>query len=324
MRLFALHSSHDFGEKVALSLGVSLDPHEERNFEDGEHKIRPLLSVRNEDVYVIQSLHADEQQSVNDKLCKLLFFISALKDAGANRVTAITPYLCYARKDRRTKARDPVTIRYVASLFEAMTADRIVTIDVHNLQAFQNAFRISSEHLETQKIFAAYFKGILTGDKKIVVMSPDIGGVKRAKQFQERLAREMSTDVDFAFMEKQRSKDIVSGETVIGDVNGKTVIILDDLISSGTTIARAAAACGRMGADHVFGVATHGMFSGKADALRETALHRIVVTNTIPPYRLKEILSKEKVVILDVAPLFAEVIKRLHSGGSIVALMEME
>lgn len=323
MRIFAPGTQRDFAEKVAASLGVPLDPLEERSFEDGEHKIRPLVNVRNRDVYVIQSLYADTDQSVNDKLCKLLFFIATLKDAGADRVTAITPYLCYTRKDRRTKARDPVTIRYMASLFEAVNLDRIVTIDVHNLQAFQNAFRIPAEHLEAEILFARYFNEALKDSKSIVVMSPDIGGVKRAQQFQQRLTRVMSADIGFAFMEKQRSQDVLSGEMVIGDVKGKTVIIVDDLISSGSTLARAASACERMGASRTFAVVTHGMFSGNADAiLSDTALHRIVVTNTIPPFRLEGGASREKLEIVDVAPLFADVINRLHSGGSIVELMD--
>jgi ribose-phosphate pyrophosphokinase len=323
MRIFALGTQRDFAEKVVASLGVPLDPLEERSFEDREHKIRPLVNVRNRDVYVIQSLYADTDQSVNDKLCKLLFFIATLKDAGADRVTAITPYLCYTRKDRRTKARDPVTIRYMASLFEAVNLDRIVTIDVHNLQAFQNAFRIPAEHLEAEILFARYFNEALKDSKSIVVMSPDIGGVKRAQQFQQRLTRVMSADIGFAFMEKQRSQDVLSGEMVIGDVKGKTVIIVDDLISSGSTLARAASACERMGASRTFAVVTHGMFSGNADAiLSATALHRIVVTNTIPPFRLEGGASREKLEIVDVAPLFADVINRLHSGGSIVELMD--
>jgi len=325
MRVFALHTSEFLGAQIAKSLDQSLDAHEERNFEDGEHKIRPLVSVRDEDVYVIHSLYMDEQQSVNDKLCKLLFFISTLKDAGAQRVTAIVPYLCYARKDRRTKSRDPVTMRYVAALFEAMNVDRIVTIDVHNLQAFQNAFRCRTEHLEAQNLFVAYFRNIFRSHEKIAVMSPDIGGVKRAEQFRDMLAKELSTDVDFAFMEKTRSKGIVSGEAVIGDVAGKVVIILDDLISTGTTMARAAAACDRLGAMGVYVVATHGAFLPKSnEALQEKALIKVVVTNTIASGRLDQALAREKLVVLDVAPLFAETIRRLNSGGSLVSLMGIE
>ena len=127
--LFALQASRAWAEPVAARLGVPLAAHEERAFEDGEHKVRPLVNVRGRDVYVMESLHGDEAQTVDAKLCRLLFFIGALKDAAAGRVTAVVPYLGYARKDRKTKARDPVTTRYVAALFEAVGTDRIVTLD---------------------------------------------------------------------------------------------------------------------------------------------------------------------------------------------------
>ncbi|MDE2004702.1 MAG: ribose-phosphate pyrophosphokinase-like domain-containing protein, partial [Betaproteobacteria bacterium] len=148
LAVFALDASRDFGAAVAHRIGVELEAHEEREFEDGEHKARPLTSVRDRDVYVLQSLHADPRQSVNDKLVRLLLFIGALKDASAARVTAIVPYLAYARKDRKSKTRDPVSTRYVAQLFEAVGVDCIVTLDVHNLAAFQNAFRCRCENLE--------------------------------------------------------------------------------------------------------------------------------------------------------------------------------
>ena len=153
MKLFALNSSRDFGKSVAGELGLSLSLHEEREFEDGEHKIRSLENVRNEEVFVIHSLYSDTTESVNDKLCRLLFFIGSLKDASAKKVIVVVPYLCYARKDRKTKPRDPVTTRYVARLFEASGADSIITMDVHNVQAFQNAFRVPTENLEARKFF---------------------------------------------------------------------------------------------------------------------------------------------------------------------------
>jgi ribose-phosphate pyrophosphokinase len=159
--VFALAASRGLGESICGHLGLTLSAVEEREFEDGEHKTRPLVSVRGRDVFVVHSLHGDEQQNVNDKLCRLLFFLGALRDASAARVTALIPYLCYARKDRKSKARDPVTTRYVAGLFEAMGVDRIVTIDVHNLAAFQNAFRLRTEHLEAKNLFVAHFAPIL-------------------------------------------------------------------------------------------------------------------------------------------------------------------
>ena len=154
MELFALNATHEFGLKVAAELKVGLAAHEEREFEDGEHKARPLVSVRGRDVYVVQSLHSGPVASVNDKLCRLLFFIGALKENGAERVTAVIPYLAYARKDRQTKPRDPVTTRYLALLFEAAGADRVMTLEVHNIVAYQNAFRCQTIHLDPRRLFA--------------------------------------------------------------------------------------------------------------------------------------------------------------------------
>ncbi|WP_143774107.1 ribose-phosphate diphosphokinase [Niastella vici] len=323
MKIFALHNSRGFGELVANELGVALGEHEEREFEDGEHKSRPLENVRNQDVFVIQSLYSDYEKSVNDKLCRLLFFLSALKDASARRVTAVVPYLCYARKDRKTKPRDPVTTRYIARLFEAAGADCILTIDVHNIQAFQNAFRCTTEHLEAKKIFADFLIPQLTTDDAIVIMSPDIGGIKRAEQFQQSISKRLNQELPVAFMEKYRSSGEVWGEKVAGDVKGKTVVIIDDLVSSGGTLARAGVACKRAGAKKVLAVATHGIFTGEPDkTLQEESLQQIIVTNTIPPFRLEHTQVKEKVKILNAAPLFAEAIKRMYEGGSVAELLQ--
>src|SRR5918995_1982378 len=183
LALFALNATRAFGERVAERLGIALSAHEERDFEDGEHKARPLVNVRRRDCYVVQSLHGGPEESASDKLCRLLFFLGALKDASAASVTAVVPYLCYARKDRKTKPRDPVTTRYVAALFEAVGVDREVTIDVHNLMAYQNAFRCRTDHLEATGLFVDHFAKV-AGDSEITVISPDPGGVKRAERFQ--------------------------------------------------------------------------------------------------------------------------------------------
>jgi ribose-phosphate pyrophosphokinase len=322
LRLFALHASRAFGEKVAQQLAHPLASHEEREFEDGEHKARPLENVRGKDVYVIQSLYGEPGNSANDKLVRLLFFIGALKDASAARVTALVPYLAYARKDRRSKSRDPVNSRYVAQLFEAIGTDRVLTLDVHNLAAYQNGFRIPAEHLEAKGLFVAHFAPLLGADE-VVVVSPDIGGVKRADAFRQALSRTLGRPVGAAFMEKYRSAGVVSGEAVVGDVAGKTALIIDDLISSGTTLARAARACKALGANRVFAAATHGMFAGEAGkVLADSALDQLVITDSIPPFRLPQALLQNKVQVLPTAPLLAEAIRRLHSGGSLVALME--
>lgn len=322
IRLFALNTSHDFGDRVSQYLGIALSAHEEREFEGGEHKTRSLESVRGKDVYVIQSLHGDAHHSANDKLCRLLFFIGALKDAAAASVTAVVPYLCYSRKDRKTKPRDPVTTRYIAALFEAVGCDRVVTLDVHNLAAFQNAFRCRTEHLEANPLFVRHFVPLVQ-NHEVVVVSPDVGGAKRAEQFRQTLARALGKEIATAFVEKYRSSGAISGQAVVGDLDGRIAIVVDDLISSGTTLARAAAACLEHGAKTVYAAASHGVFSPESNRILSAApLEHIAIANTIPPFRLDPDLVAAKLVVLDAAPLFAEAIRCIHQGGSLVELLE--
>jgi len=323
LMFFALEASRGYGEQVSRALGVPLSSHEERDFEDGEHKARPLVNVRNRDVFVLNSLYADSKASANDKLCRLLFFIGALKDASAASVTAVVPFLCYARKDRKTQPRDPVTTRYVAALFDAMGTDRIVTMDVHNLMAYQNAFHCHTDHLEATKLFVEHFAS-LVGTDEVTVVSPDPGGVKRADRFQTALGRRLGRQVTNAFVEKYRAGGVVRGEALIGDVKGRVAIILDDLISTGGTLGRAARACKAQGARRVFAAATHGLFVGKAEALlQEPAVDRIIVTDTVPPFRLPAEAIATRLTVLETAPLVAEAIRRIHDGGSLVDLLQI-
>ena len=319
LMLFALGASRPWGEAVARELGIELTAHEERGFEDGEHKTRTLASVRDRDVYVIHSLYGDAAQSVNDKLVRLLFFIGALKDSAAARVTAIVPYLAYARKDRRTKSRDPVSTRYVAQLLEAVGTDCVVTMDVHNLAAYQNAFRCRTEHLEAAPLFVAHLAPLLGGAETVVV-SPDAGGIKRAEAFRARLAATLGRPVGAAFAEKYRSSGALSGEALVGEVGGKVALIVDDLISAGNTLARAAAACRERGAARILAAATQGVFApAAAGVLGASALERIVVTDTIP-LRIADASFAARVDQVATAPRFAEAIRRLHGGGSLIEL----
>ena len=319
--LFALDASRDFGAKVAQALGVPLAAHEERAFEDGEHKSRPLVNVRDRDVFVVQSLYGDARESANDKLCRLLFFVGALKDAAAARVTVLVPYLCYARKDQKTKPRDPVTTRYVAALFETVGTDRVVTLDVHNLAAYQNAFRGGTDHLEAKGLFVEYLRPRL-GDAAAVVVSPDIGGVKRADKLRIALGGALGRDVPLAIMEKERSAGVVTGRALVGDVAGRVAVVIDDLISTGATLARAATACRERGAVRVVAVASHGVFTGDANKnLGDSAIAELIVTDSIPPFRLTEPAVRQKLVVLETAPLFAAAARRIHEGGSIVELL---
>jgi ribose-phosphate pyrophosphokinase len=251
---------------------------------------------------------------------RLLFFVGALKDAAAERVTAVVPYLAYARKDRKTKPRDPVTTRYVAAMFEAVGADCVVTMDVHNLAAFQNAFRCRTEHLEAAGLFVAHFAPLL-GASEAVVVSPDAGGIKRAERLRTLLGTALGRPVGAAFAEKYRSGGVVSGEALVGDVDGKLAIIVDDLISGGTTIARAAGSCRDHGAARVWAAATHGVFAEIANAvLAQCPLERLLVTDTIASERITDPGVRSRLVTLSTVDVFAEAIARMHAGGSIVEL----
>jgi len=322
MLTFALGATRPFGEDVAGRLGVPLAEHEEREFEDGQHKARPLVSVRGRDVFVLHSLHGDDEQSVNDKLCRLLFFLGAVRDASAATVTAVVPFLCYSRKDRKTKPRDPVITRYVAALFEAMEVDRVVTLDVHSVTAYQNAFRCRTEHLEARPLFVEYLASEL-GDGAVAVVSPDLGGAKRAERFREFLEERLGRPVAAAFAEKYRSEDVVSGEILGGEVAGRTAILVDDMISSGGTIVRAARACREAGARAVWAAVTHAVFTPDAnEALADEALDRVITLDVIPLDRIRSEVVHTKLVRLEAAGLFAEAIRAMHEHGSVVALTE--
>jgi ribose-phosphate pyrophosphokinase len=321
LRLFALSESRALGENIARAMDSPLAEVEEKDFEDGEHKVYPAENVRGCDVFVVQSLYDEPGKSVNDKLCRLWFFIGALKDASAACVTAVVPYLAYARADRKTRPREPVTLRYVAQLFEAAGADRVVTLDVHDLAAFQNAFRCQTDHLEAGKLLIEHYAPRLPGE--VAVVSPDAGGLKRAERFRRKLARRLGTAVGSALMEKYRSDETVSGAILAGNVRGKTALIVDDMISTGGTVARAAHICRTQGAVAVHVAATHGLFAGEAaGVVADPALDSLAVTDSVPPFRLPPETVRGKLTVIPIAPLFAEAIRQIHIGGSVSALME--
>ncbi len=324
LQLFALEPTHELGKKVSSRLGIPLSPHEEREFEDGEHKCRPLVSVRGDDVFVIESLYSDSHRSVNDKLARLLFFLGALRDASAGRITAVVPYLAYARKDRKTKPRDPVTTRYVAlsSRPSASIASWSWTCTTPPPTRTPSAAGASTSRQDPCSSVISH-PCPSRAKKRSSVLSPDAGGMKRAEIFRQHLERVLGRGVRSGLMEKQRSGGVVSGEALVGEVSGSTVIVIDDLISTGTTLLRAARACRRLGARRVVAAATHGLFVGDANRLlAEPELDQILVTDTIPPFRLDPELARRKVRVLDTAELFSEAISRIHGGGSLVELLE--
>jgi ribose-phosphate pyrophosphokinase len=310
MLLFALDASRDFGAQVAAALGVPLAPHEEREFEDGEHKSRALVEVQRQHAVVVQSLHGGPQQSGADKLCRLLFFAGALRDHGAAHVTAVLPYLAYGRKDRQTKPGDPVTTRYIAQLMEAVGIDALITLEAHNVAALQNAFRIPTLHVQAAEVLAERALA-LAGDGPVAVASPDPGGVKRAQLFRELLEARSGRRFGSAFMEKRRSDGVVSGSLLAGEVRDATVLLVDDLISTGGTLLRAAQTCRQQGARRVLAFAAHGLFSAGAEvALANDALERIVVTDAVPPFRLGP-AARAKVEVVSAAPQIAQAIRHI-------------
>ncbi|HYX46034.1 MAG TPA: ribose-phosphate diphosphokinase [Sphingomicrobium sp.] len=306
--LFALEASQDLGGKIAGQLGQPLGRHEEREFGGGEAKVRPLEEVAGRDVYVIHSLHSDERFSANDKLIRLLFFIGALKDSGVASVTAVTPFIAYGRKDRRTKPRDPVHSRYVAALFEAVGTDRVITLEVHNVSAFENAFRTCrTEHVPVAGLLASHLAAKLP-DADLAVVSPDSGGMKRAELLRHVLEQKLGRAVGKALMDKHRSMGVVSGSIFAGDVAGKTTIIFDDLISSGTTILRAVAACRTAGATRVIAAAAHSLFHADSPLFGQHGPDELIVTDSVPvPSAIAD-----RMTTIGAAPILADVIRRLH------------
>ncbi|OWY10495.1 hypothetical protein B6V74_00210 [Thioclava sp. F42-5] len=316
MRFFALNSSRSLGTTLAEAGGFSLDPLEERDFGGGQHKSRPLVDVQGHDVFVLAGSHAEAGLSANDRLIRLMFFLATCRDHGAARVTAIVPSLPYARKDRRTQPHDPLGTRYVAQAIEAMGTDAIVTIEAHNRQAFENAFRIPALHLDARAEMVAAIAALHSkrGGIAPVIVSPDTGGIKRAQLLREALDA-AGIDAGLAFHEKRRVGDVVSGALFAGDVDGSECWILDDMIVSGETMLRAASACRARGASAVHLIATHALMDSAAlDRLATAELAGLHVTDASGlPKGASESLGP-KLNILPMAPLLAQTILALRGN----------
>ena len=316
MLIFSLEPANPFALALAESLDVSLSPHEERVFPDGERKLRPLMEPRGSDVYVVHGLHGGPVDSPHDKLCRLLMFVATLKDHGAARVTAVVPYLAYARKDQRTKPNDPVSLRYVAQLFDAVGVSQLIVLEAHNVAAFENAFRCPTVHLSAHAVFGALAQEV-AGTGPLAVVSPDPGGVKRVLLWREALEGQLGRPVGFAMIDKRRSAGVLSGgQVVAGDVEGASVLLLDDLIASGETLQRSAAALRSAGAKSVIGCAAHGLFVGEAPRLlADDALSQLVVTDSVPHFRLPDAGPvRDKLRVVSAVPLFADAIRTSHAS----------
>ncbi|NLY09578.1 MAG: ribose-phosphate pyrophosphokinase [Tissierellia bacterium] len=293
----------EFSKAVCAELGIPLGQCEVTQFSDGELNVNIGETVRGKDVFVVQPTCSP----VNDHLMELLIIIDALMRASAGRINAVVPYYGYARQDRKTKAREPITAKLVADILTVAGADRVVTMDLHAGQ-IQGYFNIPVDHLSAISRLATHFKDIVNKEDACVV-SPDLGGVTRARNFATRL------DLPIAIIEKRRPKANVSEVmNLIGDIEGKDCIIVDDIVDTAGTICKAAAVLKERGAKRVFGCATHGVLSGPAvERIRESVMDQFVITDTIP----FDTSICDKIKVVTVADLFAESIRRINTNCSI-------
>jgi ribose-phosphate pyrophosphokinase len=318
--LFALRESHALALELSQATGVELAPLEERSFEGGEFKLRPLTAVRGRVAFVVQSLAGTPDAPVAQRLVRLLFLLFGLRDAGAMRMIALIPYLAFARKDRRTQQRDPVNSRYVAQLLEAAGMDRLVALDVHNPAALDNAFRVPVDHLSAIPMFVDHF-ATRPATAPLAVASPDVGGTKRVQIFAELLERRLGREVELAFVEKRRAAGVVASGRVVGDVRGCEVIVLDDLCASGGTLIRAATALCEAGARAVEVAFTHAPLEGGVDALAATqAISRIVFTDSVGAIQTTS--AGERLTVLRTAPLLAQAMTRMMTGKPLAPLLD--
>ena len=311
VKIFAGSSSKKLAEKIAKYLEIELTSVQIVKFADGETFVKSNESVRGDKVFVIQST----SKPVNESIMELLIFIDALRRSSAEEIRAVIPYYGYARQDRKASPREPITSKLIANLLTVAGATRVITMDLHARQ-IQGFFDIPVDHMEALPILAKHFikYGFCPGNT--VVVSPDVGGVKRARS----LAKWLHTPL--AIIDKRRAKANVSEVmNIIGDVQGKKAILIDDMIDTAGTICNAAAALKEKGATEVYGCATHAVFSGPAvERLKESVFSEIVVTDTI---ELPEDKIFDKLRILSTSKMFAETIKRVVTREAISDLFEM-
>lgn len=329
IKVFGLNASRPYAQEVVNHLKIKLTPHEERYFEDGECYLKAVDgedgNVRGHDVFVIQSLYGDDQESVAEKCMKLCIFLGSLRSAGADKITAVIPHLAWARQDRKTESRAPITTKIIAAMLESVGIDRAMFMDVHNLSAEQNAFSLRTpiDNLESKNLHADWCAAHLQGKKKVVVMTPDSGGTQRATRFRNALGKRLKLDMEVAILDKVRidNKLTGSGHRIIGDVKDAEVVIYDDMISTAGTMAKACKAVASYGG-HVLAIcATHGLFVGQANESLEQFDTNIVVADTVSPFRLSE-ANREKLHLVSTTKMMADAIRRIHSGtGSISELL---
>lgn len=296
-------SNHGFAEAVASHLGTTLAQVEIYNFSDGEIFAKYVENIRGHDLFIIQPTFPPA-----DNLMELLILIDAAKRASAHRITAVIPYFGYARQDRKDQPRVPITAKLTANLLITAGVDRILTMDLHSPQ-IQGFFDIPLDHLYSSPVLTEHWKKQLTSDA--VIVSPDVGGVKLARAYAKRL------QADFAIIDKRRPRaNSVEVMNIIGDVEGRDVLMIDDMIDTAGTLTQAAQALKDNGARDIYAACTHALLSGKAiERIMESPIKRVTVTDTIP---LRH--TCEKIEVVTVSHIFADAMQRIHKAESISVL----
>lgn len=308
MQLFTLNSNKELAEEISAHIGIPLGKCTVTKFSDGETQINIEESVRGRAVYIIQSTCGP----VNENIMELLILIDALKRASAKTINIVIPYYGYARQDRKARSREPITSKLVANLLMTTGADRILTLDLHAPQ-IQGFFDVPIDHLQAVPLLSDYFRG-KNIDNPIIV-SPDHGGVVRARRMADRLK------APIGIIDKRRPKpNVAEVMNIIGEIEGKTAIIIDDIVDTAGTITLAADALIEKGAKEVYACVTHPVLSGPAiERIDQSRFKEFVVTNTIPLAEEKKI---DKITQLSVASLFGDAIQRIHNNESVSVLFD--
>lgn len=310
MKLFALNSNRPLAEKVAKDLGIQLGKAEVDHFSDGEIQVNLEESVRGDNIYILQSTSAP----VNDNLMEILIMIDALKRASAATINVIIPYYGYARQDRKAKPREPITAKLVARMIETAGADRVITMDLHAAQ-IQGFFEIPVDHLMCAPLFANYYLSRGWGKPTDMVVSPDHGGVTRARN----VATFLNTPI--AIVDKRRPRpNVAQIMNVIGDVKGKRCLMVDDIVDTAGTITQGAQALMDEGAKAVYACATHGVLSGPAmDRIANSPIKEMLLSDTI---KMDTHKLPQNIHVITVAPLIANAIKRIHNHTALSPLFK--
>ena len=308
LAIFSGNANLALAKDICENLNVKLQDALVGRFSEGEIRVKINENVRGKDVFIVQPTCPP----VNNNLMELLILIDALRRASAKRITAVLPYFGYARQDRKDQPRVPITAKLVANLITTAGADRILTVDLHAGQ-IQGFFDIPMDHLYAVNIFVTHIKKIKL--KNIVIVSPDVGGIKMARAYAKRF------EAPLAIVDKRRiSEEDTEAMNILGEIKGKNLIIVDDLVATASSLVEAAAALKKQGGKEIYAAITHPILSGPAiKRISDSVIKKLFVTNTIPVENGKK---HKKIEVLSIAPLLAEAIKRIHNEESVSCLFD--